>query len=396
MGRFHYSKCLQIGVSLPRPLLQALRESCQYGAFRAFVLALTLLTQMGPVTALTTFNGNEEAPRAQSAVRRVFLMGTQATLQIYSSSRREALEQLESFIRIIEETEDLLSTWRPSSELSRINALPLRAPMTVSDPLCGLISTLVDWNMKTGGAFDPAVGSLLDTWDLKGRGRQPSLSEISTALRRSGIGKLNLIGCVLERTADVKLDAGAFGKGAALRHILAESEAASSNPWLIDFGGQIAVSGSPPGQAAWEVDLAVPGEYSGNGLTFQMQYGSVATSGSLLRDRWTEGVRIGHILDPRTGSPAEFLGSVTVWHEDPLTADVLSTALFVMGPAEGLKWAEDHHVAALYQILKENGQVTPVVSAGFGEPGLDGGVQINECRLSNCEGLLIRGGRRFD
>ena len=246
-----------------------------------------------------------------------------------------------------------------------MNALPLHVPAPVSDRICRLISTLRFWSRKTAGAFDPAVGRLVDVWDLRGQGRQPSPEEISEALSNSGIERLDLAECVVERTADVRFDAGAFGKGVALRRVLAKSRAIGASPWLINFGGQIVISGLPPNQVAWDVELAAPGMGSGYFGKVRLQEGSIATSGSFLRDRWVDGVRVGHILDPRSGRPAEFVGSVTVWAEDPLLADILSTALFVMGPREGLRWAEKENVATCYQTLEANGEIKSQASLLF-------------------------------
>jgi thiamine biosynthesis lipoprotein len=324
-----------------------------------------IFTQNGLEAASSRLAGSPDEAQLTLVVRKAFLMGTEATLQTYSCDRPAALEQLDAFIRIVEETEEELSTWRPSSRLSQINTFQLLAPKPLSSRMCQLLSTLHFWNRKTEGAFDPAVGALIDAWDLRGQGRQPSQAEISRALGNSGLQRFKLRGCSIERSANVKFDAGAFGKGVALSRALAESEAIVPGPWLINLGGQIVVSGLPPGRNSWDVDLAAPGEASGYGGLVRLQKGSIATSGSFLRDRWVGGVRIGHILDPRTGRPAEFVGSVTVWHEDPLAADILSTALFVMGPRQGLLWAEVENVAACYQTLGENGEVRSRASRLF-------------------------------
>jgi thiamine biosynthesis lipoprotein len=322
---------------------------------RLLLIAVLVSGQPGLTIAAQPLNGKGDTTRAHLVVRKTFLMGTEATLRTYSGNREKALRQLELFIRIVEETEDELSTWRASSDMSRINALPLHVPLLLSDRMCRLLSTLRFWNQKTAGAFDPAVGRLVDIWDLRGQGRQASAAEISEALANSGIQRFDLADCVIERTADARFDAGAFGKGVALRRIQAKSKAIGATPWLINFGGQIAISGSPPNRLAWDLELASPGRGPGYLGRVRPQSGSFATSGSFLRDRWVEGVRVGHILDPRSGWPAKFVGSVTVWNEDPLVADILSTALFVMGPREGLRWAEKENVAACYQTLEENG-----------------------------------------
>jgi thiamine biosynthesis lipoprotein len=80
----------------------------------------------------------------------------------------------------------------------------------------------------------------------------------------------------------------------------------------------------------------------------------VATSGTSERWAQVDGRRLGHILDPRTGRPAPAWGSVTVVHPDPLVADILSTALYVMGPDEGLRWLDDHPgIAALFLDVRD-------------------------------------------
>ena len=87
------------------------------------------------------------------------------------------------------------------------------------------------------------------------------------------------------------------------------------------------------------------------------------------------GTRVGHLLDPRTGRAAPFNGSVTVWHERGLVADILSTALFVMGPDEGLRWSTDRGIATLYLIPEGNvlrARMTPkfrrLIAADLTEP----------------------------
>ena len=240
------------------PLNLRIRHGCRAGglikmlAFVAnigtrFLLIVILISAPPGLTAASEpFARKDEVALAQLVVRKVFLMGTEATLQMYSADRDTALRQLEVFIRIVEETEDELSTWQTSSELSKVNALALHVPAPVSDRMCRLLTTLRFWSRKTEGAFDPAVGTLVDVWDLRGQGRKPSPAEISRALSNSGIHRVNFAECVVERTADVKFDAGAFGKGVALRRILSKSKTIGAGPWLINFGGQVVISGLPP------------------------------------------------------------------------------------------------------------------------------------------------------
>ena len=77
------------------------------------------------------------------------------------------------------------------------------------------------------------------------------------------------------------------------------------------------------------------------------------------------GRRIGHILDPGTGGAVAFPGSVTVWHRRALVADILSTALFVMGPDEGVEWAESRGIAACFLVPDRRGSVRMLMTAAF-------------------------------
>ena len=146
------------------------------------------------------------------------------------------------------------------------------------------------------------------------------------------------------------IDVGAFGKGDALDRVWDYSVDAGVDGWMIDLGGQIMVRGTPPDTDAWSVDLARPLNRTRPLMTIQLREGSLATSGGSERDMGTGEERIGHILDPGTGYPIRTDSTVTVWHPRALVADILSTALYVMGAEEGFAWAETHGIAATFLI----------------------------------------------
>jgi thiamine biosynthesis lipoprotein len=100
-------------------------------------------------------------------------------------------------------------------------------------------------------------------------------------------------------------------------------------------------------------------------MNLTLTSGSLSTSSGSERDRWVRGTRVGHILDPHTGSPAPFRGSVSVWHESALVADVLSTALYVMGPRKGLSWAEARGIAAVFAMPRADGTLERRASTSF-------------------------------
>ena len=140
--------------------------------------------------------------------------------------------------------------------------------------------------------------------------------------------------------------------------------------WLIDFGGQVAVSG-PAAGGPWPVAIAHPERRAETAARIRLSGGSIATSGPSERDvRLDDGRRVGHILDPRSGQPVARSASVTVWHEQAFVADVLSTALYVMGVDAGLAWAGARGLAAAYLMAEPGGGVrmraTPAFEERFG------------------------------
>ena len=306
--------------------------------------------------------------------RTVFLMGTVATFVTEAADRETGLARLERMVRVIEETEAELSTWRDGSVLSALNAQPVGEALPLPAETCRLLARVEQWRGATGGAFDPAVGSLIDAWGLRGEGRQPDEEALEAALASAGLEHLALDAeaCAATRLAAVTLDAGGFGKGEALDRVR-EAERDRPGAWLIDFGGQVAVSGEPVA-GAWSVDVAHPARRDAPVLELLLAAGSLATSGGSERDLVLEsGARFGHIIDPRTGRPVSRSASVTVWHEDAFAADVLSTALYVMGPEEGLAWAGDYDFAVCFIVPDlPSGDVTfrttPAFAARFPLP----------------------------
>ena len=279
--------------------------------------------------------------------RHIYVMGTRASLAVWTVDRSAGLTALEGAVSVIEGAERQLSTWRHDSALSALNDTPSDTPVELSADLCLLFSQLAEWHDATRGAFDPAIGGLLEAWDVRGSGRIPSATERERARLTSGMKHfdLNVETCTVTRAGEARIDAGAFGKGAAL------DEAAlrlSGLRWMIDLGGQVSVGGRHGDGAGWPVAVADPRHRDQAALDLLMPEGSLATSGGSERDLLVAGQRVGHIIDPRSGLPAAFDGSVSVWHRSALVADVLSTALFVMGPDEGLRWAEARGLAVCF------------------------------------------------
>jgi thiamine biosynthesis lipoprotein len=266
--------------------------------------------------------------------RQVYLMGTICAISGEAPDRLAGLQAIEAAYQSMARREDLLSTWRADTALALLNRQPPGKPLAMDRELLGILGRAQEVWRLSGGAFDPAIGRLVEAYDLRGTGRLPEPAELDAARAASGMDLLVLDpaeGTALRRWPGPLLDAGAFGKGEALAQAAEVLEDSDLENWVIDFGGQVLVD--PHGEPR-AVQVADPGRRDRPVAQLRLPGGmSAATSSGSERP--------GHILDPRTGLPAADFGSVTVVSRDPLRADAFATALFVLGPEEGLVLARE-------------------------------------------------------
>jgi thiamine biosynthesis lipoprotein len=238
--------------------------------------------------------------------------------------------------------DDLLSTWRDDSEIARLNHAPPGAAITLSPSLYRLLQDASRWSRVTGAAFDPAIGSLINAWGLRGTGRIPDEPTLRRA--RAARGLNHFVFSDASQTASrtdsaAWIDTGGFGKGVALREARCALLRRGVTSGSLNFGGQILVLGRDQSGGNWTVPVAHPSRRDQPAAWLRFRDRSASTSSQSERFVTVGGKRVGHILDPRTGQPVPAWGSVTVVAEDPVIADVISTALMVLGPGEGRRWA---------------------------------------------------------
>lgn len=286
--------------------------------------------------------------------RETYAMGTRLAVVVPGTDRDAAARTVDLVFAAARQVEALLSTWRDDTELSRANRAPVGRAVPLSDPIVEWLVEVRYWQQSTGGAFDPAVGALVDAWDLRGEGRRPGPGEFRAAREATGLDRfaIDASGKTLTRRhPSAWIDPGGFGKGAALRAICEVVVGAGAHAGLVNFGGQTLAMGSAPGGGPWLVAVAHPSRRRQAVAHLAVRDRAVATSGQSERFVSLDGARVGHVLDPRSGRPVRAWGSVTVVAPDPLVADILSTALLVLGPDAGMRWLEGRtDVAALFLI----------------------------------------------
>jgi len=237
-----------------------------------------------------------------------------------------------------------LSEWKPDSPLSAVNAAAGRAPVAVPQDLFDLVARSLAIGRETGGAFDPSWAALWGVWDFRSvPPRVPDSRAIDARRAFVDYRAVRLDAAtrsIFLPRAGMKLGLGAIGKGYALARAEALLSSRGERDFLLLGGGQVVARGSR-GDRPWEVGIRDPrGTPDDWFARLPLVDASLSTSADDESYFIVDGVRYGHILDPRTGWPARGLRSATVLHRDPVLADALSTALFVLGDARGFAIVE--------------------------------------------------------
>jgi FAD:protein FMN transferase len=292
--------------------------------------------------------------------REAYIMGTTLRIAVAAPSRSKAIEAIEAAFEAVRRLDRLLSTWRGDSEIARLNHAPTGQPTSLSPHLYSLLREAARWSGQTGGAFDPAIGSLIDAWDLRGSGRVPDAAQLNRARAAGSLDRFTFVdetGTVSRADSAAWIDTGGFGKGVALREAGRALFRRGVTTGSLNFGGQVLVVGGDVSGADWMVPVAHPSHRNEPAAWLHLRDRSASTSSQSERFVTVRGQRLGHILDPRTGRPVPPWGSVTVVAADPAVADVVSTALLVLGPDAGLRWARARRDVAVLFLIERGGGV---------------------------------------
>lgn len=242
----------------------------------------------------------------------------------------------------VDEIEDRITVYRDTSELARLNATAAGGWQCVDADLLALLVAARSLHERTDGAFDMAAGSLVRAWGfLRRQGRMPTAEQLARAREASGMRWVELdeaAGKVRFTRPGVELNPGAIGKGWAIDRVI-DMLRSRGVPSALVHGGASSVRAiggqgiASEGRRAWPVGVRHPLRPGRRLATVQLEDRALGTSGSGTQFFIDRGRRLGHILDPRTGTPAEGVLSATVVAPTAAEADCLSTALYVLGPA---------------------------------------------------------------
>lgn len=290
-------------------------------------------------TAADTATAETAAPDTATPVTlhrfQAQLMGTPWNLTIADDRPQDALNAAvnAAFVEV-ERVEGLMSEWRPSSAISAINAAAGKAPVQVPTEVRRLIERSLAVARETDGGFDPTWAALRGVWDFKADPpRLPLRSQLDAAIARIDYRKVKIEGdTVFLEAPGMALGLGGIAKGYGIDRAVEVLRAHGLERFIVDGGGDLFVAGEKRPGEPWTIGLRHP---RGGALVGELAVRDVAvvTSGDYERFFEIGGRRYHHIIDVRTGMPADRSVAVSVIAPDATTADAWATGAFVLGPA---------------------------------------------------------------
>ena len=264
-------------------------------------------------------------------------MGTINDLQFRPRNVAEAEPFLRAVFGWLAAFEAKFSRFLPDSLVGRINAAAGLHPVATDDQADELLALCDFHHMRTKGAFDPTLGPLVRLWS--GRTQPPAEEEIQAARALSGWSKVvRSPGRFFLPEKGMHLDLGGIGKEWAVDQVCHLADQWDVTRYAVSFGRDIRVSGAPPEGERWQLGLEHPGEPDRCWEGVSMERGALCCSGDYRRYFEFGGRKFGHIVDPRSGVPAQ-TGCHAAWVIAPTCTDagMLATTILIVGADEGLK-----------------------------------------------------------
>ncbi|MDX2021482.1 MAG: FAD:protein FMN transferase [Deltaproteobacteria bacterium] len=263
-------------------------------------------------------------------------MGTLCTIKVYASDEAKAKAAIDQALEEMARLEGLMTTWREDSEVSRINAAAGANPVAVSPETFAVIKESQRISELTEGAFDLTVGAFKGLWkfDEDNDGSLPTPAQVRA--RKALVNYRDIVldaqaRTVMLRRPGQRITLGGVAKGFAVDGAVAVLRKAGFSDFIVQAGGDL-FAGGQRGDRAWRVGIQDPRGPHGQ-IIYKVELHNQAfnTSGDYERFIMKNGKRYHHILDARTGFPAQGIRSVTLLAPSAFVADLMDTALLIVG-----------------------------------------------------------------
>jgi thiamine biosynthesis lipoprotein len=281
------------------------------------------------------------APAHAEWVRRVTdgIMGTRITVELWAEDAAKGEQAIDAVLGEMRHIDESMSTYKPSSEVSQVNAKAADGPMHISKELFDLLTTAKEYSVITDGAFDITYASVGYLYDFRKHVR-PDDAQIAKAL--PAVNYLHVILDPKNQTVQfsqkgVRIDLGGIAKGYSVDRGIDVLKSLGYTRAYVGAGGDSRIIGDRFGKP-WIVGIRDPGKGEGNVIArIPLVDAAISTSGDYERYFEEKGVRYHHIIDPHTGHSASKVRSATVIGPYATRTDGLSKTAFVLGPEKAME-----------------------------------------------------------
>lgn len=283
----------------------------------------------------------EKAESNEEASKDIFAMDTYMTVTAYGAKAQEAVDEAEAEIQRLDE---LLSTGNEESEIAQLNQ---NKNATLSEDAGYLVERALELNKETDGAFDIAIYPVMEAWGFPTQNYQvPTADTLESLLKLADVSQI-----IYDENSrkisfgweGMKIDLGGIAKGYTSSRIMDIYKENNISSGLVNLGGNVQALGTKPDGSKWRVAVQSPDDTEDYLGILSVEDKAVITSGGYERYFEQDGKTYHHIIDPKTGYPAENgLTSVTVVSEDGTLADGLSTSLFIMEKDKAIEFWRAH------------------------------------------------------
>jgi thiamine biosynthesis lipoprotein len=266
------------------------------------------------------------------------IMGTRVAVELWSENRSEAERAMEAVIAEMRRTDELMSTYKPESQLSQVNAHAHQRPVPVDPDIIEVIERSFDVSRMSGGAFDITYASVGYLYDFRAH-QKPTDAQIAAALPGVDYRKVQVdrdAHTVRFLREGVRIDLGGIAKGYAVDRAIQHLRDLGIRHAMVNAGGDTRLLGDRRGKP-WMVGIRDPRSAGRVVMRVPLADEAISTSGDYERYFEEDGVLYHHILVPATGRSARGVRSATVIGPDATLTDGLSTTLFVLGVERGMQ-----------------------------------------------------------
>ena len=320
---------------------------------------------MLPLLAVSCVSTPEAGPPPERYEFHQTEMGVPFRIVLYARTQNAADDAAAAAFQRIQQLNDIMTDYDSDSELSRLSRTSGQdQSVQVSPDLWVVLQRAQDLARRSQGAFDVTVGPYVNLWRFaRSEGKLPDPARLAKARLAVGYDKMKLDPArhaVKLLSPNMRLDLGGIAKGYAVDQALKVLSRLGIARALVSGGGDIGVSGPPPGKAGWRIELPPLDASNAPPARFVvLSHAGISTSGDLFQRLEIGGVRYSHIVDPRTGIGLTDHSLVTVIAPDDFTADGLTKVMSVLNPKDAVKFMEKTPEASV-RIVRKPGDTVEV------------------------------------